>query len=88
MKLKQIVEQTDKDLKQLLDTSQTDLAEAIIELKTQKTPNVKRITGLKKTIARVKTIERQRELTKLASSEAAEPTNAKVQSQDKIKRNK
>lgn len=63
MKLAQIVEQSDKELEQLLKTSRESLAEAMVQLRTQKVPNVKQIAGIKKTIARVQTIERQRALT-------------------------
>lgn len=65
MKLKDIAQKTDVELQELLVSSRAELAAAVIDSRTKEDKNVKRQAGLKLQIARVLTVSRQRELTKL-----------------------
>ncbi len=64
MKVKEITQKTDKELMTLLIDSRKKLADAKVELRTKQVSNVKEILALRKTIARVLTVQRERELTK------------------------
>lgn len=64
MKIKEITQKTDKELMTLLIDSRKKLAEAKVDLRTKQVSNVKEIMALRKTIARVLTVQRERELTK------------------------
>jgi ribosomal protein L29 len=64
MKIKQIAEKTDRELQQLHQELESQLAEAAIELRTKRVTQVKRIHNLKVDTARVLTIMRQRAITK------------------------
>ena len=64
MKIADINQKTDKELVTLLIDSRKKLADAKVELRTKQISNVKEIMALRKTIARVLTVQRERELTK------------------------
>lgn len=64
MKVTEITQKTDKELMTLLIDSRKKLADAKVELRTKQVSNVKEILALRKTIARVLTVQRERELTK------------------------
>ena len=65
MKLKLIVEKSDKELASLITASHSDLAKLIIDMRTKQIKNVKQVAAIKRTIARAMTITRERELTRL-----------------------
>lgn len=65
MKLQDITMKTDTELKDLLVTTRRELAEAVVDARTKEDKNTKRQAALKLAIARIMTISRQRELTKL-----------------------
>lgn len=65
MKLQDITTKTDAELKELLVTARRELAEAIVDSRTKEDKNTKRQAAIKLSIARMMTISRQRELTKL-----------------------
>ena len=65
MKLQDITTKTDSELKTLLQATRQELAEAVIDSRTKEDKNTKRQAALKLAIARIMTISRQRELTKL-----------------------
>lgn len=64
MKIADINQKTDKELMTLLIDSRKKLADAKVELRTKQISNVKEIMALRKTIARVLTVQRERELSK------------------------
>lgn len=64
MKIADIKQKTDKELITLLIDSRKKLADAKVELRTKQISNVKEIMALRKTIARVLTVQRERELSK------------------------
>lgn len=64
MKIADITQKTDKELMTLLIDSRKKLADAKVELRTKQVSNVKEILALRKTIARVLTVQRERELSK------------------------
>ena len=64
MKIADINQKTDKELVTLLIDSRKKLADAKVELRTKQISNVKEIMALRKTIARVLTVQRVRELSK------------------------
>jgi large subunit ribosomal protein L29 len=64
MKIADINQKTDKELITLLIDSRKKLADAKVELRTKQISNVKEIMALRKTIARVLTVQRERELSK------------------------
>ena len=65
MKLQDITTKTDSELKTLLQATRQELAEAVVDSRTKEDKNTKRQAALKLAIARIMTISRQRELTKL-----------------------
>lgn len=65
MKLQDITTKTDAELKTLLQATRQELAEAVVDSRTKEDKNTKRQAALKLAIARIMTISRQRELTKL-----------------------
>lgn len=65
MKLQDITTKTDAELKELLVTARRELAEAVVDSRTKEDKNTKRQAAIKLSIARMMTISRQRELTKL-----------------------
>ncbi len=68
MKLNDIKLKNDKELATVLADTQKNLSDSIVEMRTKQFSDVKRISRLKKTVARVQTIQRERELTKLEES--------------------
>lgn len=64
MKIADINQKTDQELTTLLIDSRKKLADAMVELRTKQISNVKEIMALRKTIARVLTVQRERELSK------------------------
>ena len=65
MKLQDITTKTNTELKDLLAASRRELAEAVVDSRTKEDKNTKRQAAIKLQIARIMTISRQRELTKL-----------------------
>lgn len=65
MKLQDITMKTDTELNNLLVSTRRELAEAVVDSRTKEDKNTKRQAALKLAIARILTISRQRELTKL-----------------------
>jgi ribosomal protein L29 len=65
MKLQDITTKTDAELKELLVAARRELAEAVVDSRTKEDKNTKRQAAIKLSIARMMTISRQRELTKL-----------------------
>lgn len=70
MKTSDIAAKSDKELTTLLKDEQVKLTKLLIESRTQKMSNVKQINAVKKTIARVKTIIREREITQQEAKNA------------------
>lgn len=68
MKLNDIKQKSDKELMALLADTQKDVRDSLVEMRTKQFSDVKKIHRLKKTAARVLTIQRERELTKLEES--------------------
>jgi large subunit ribosomal protein L29 len=62
MKLKDITQKTDKELATMLIEARKNLADAKVDMRTKQVANVKQINALKKTVARVLTIQQQRRL--------------------------
>lgn len=62
MKIKDIRTKSDKELTGLITTLSEQIASAYVTMRTTREPNVKHIHGLKKSLARAKTIEREREI--------------------------
>jgi ribosomal protein L29 len=68
MKLQDITKKTDAELKELLTTTQADLAKAVIDSRTKEVKDVKQTGRLKTTIARTMTIIREREIAKMEAA--------------------
>ena len=64
MKLTDIAKLTEVELNNLVTTSRSELATAVIESRTKEIKDVKIIGRLKKTIARAMTIAHEREIAK------------------------
>lgn len=64
MKLADITQKSDKELATLITEQRQKLAQARTDLRTKQGGNVKEILALRKTVARVLTVQRQRQLTK------------------------
>jgi ribosomal protein L29 len=64
MKLSDITKKTDAELVELLHKSREELATAIIDSRTKEVTDVKQQGRLKKTIARVMTLSRERAIAK------------------------
>lgn len=62
MKLQEITKKTDQELAEIVVKSRADLAKAVIESRTKEIRDVKQQGRLKKTVARVLTIAREREI--------------------------
>lgn len=69
MKLVDITTKTDAELLELINASQSELAKAVIDSRTKEVKDVKQIGRLKTTIARAKTIAREREIAKLEQTQ-------------------
>lgn len=68
MKLADIRTKSDKELQTLLTDSRKALADAAVDIRTKQVSNVKQIAGIKKTIARTITEQKEREFKKLEES--------------------
>lgn len=64
MKAKEMIKKTDKELLQMLTEGKKNLQNLHIEYKTKEVKNVKQIKLVKKDIARVLTVLKQREIEK------------------------
>jgi large subunit ribosomal protein L29 len=77
MKIADISQKNDTELAILLGETRTQVAELAIETRTKQVPNVKQAHALKKTVARILTVQRQRQL------EAAAVANAPAAEEQK-----
>lgn len=68
MKLVDLKTKTDAELQTLLIDTRASIAKLTVEMRTQKLPNVKHLAAYKKLVARILTLVRERELTKLEES--------------------
>lgn len=68
IKIADLRQKNDKELVALLADTRTAAAKLVVEMRTQKVPNVKQLHAHKRTIARIQTVIRERELTKLEES--------------------
>lgn len=64
MKLTDIAQKNDAELQVFVDESRGKLAQTVIDARTKEMNNVKALAGIKRSIARALTIQRQRELSK------------------------
>ncbi len=64
MKLSEIMQKSDKELATVLAEQRKQLSQGLMDLRTRQVSNVKQAAAHKKTIARILTVQRQRELTK------------------------
>ena len=62
MKIAEMTPKTDGELVTLLVDSRKQLAQLAIDSRTKQNANIKQIHGIKKTVARVLTLQRQRQL--------------------------
>lgn len=62
MKITDITAKTDKELVTILADTRAELAKLTLDMRTKQIPNVKQSAALKRTIARVLTVQRDREL--------------------------
>lgn len=62
MKLADITAKNDKDLATLLVESRKQIAGLAIDMRTKQIPNVKQVSALKKTVARILTTQNHRAL--------------------------
>ena len=69
MKLREITDKTDAELGTLLNEQSSRLEALVIEMRTKKVTNVKEAYSLKKTIARIMTIQRQRAISRLEDAQ-------------------
>ena len=69
MKLADIAQMNDKELNELVSKQRMALAEAVIEARTKEVKNVQTQYGIKRTIARALTIQRQREIIALETNQ-------------------
>lgn len=68
MKLVDLKTKTDAELQTLLIDTRASIAKLTVDMRTQKLPNVKQLAAYKKLVARILTLVRERELTKLEES--------------------
>jgi ribosomal protein L29 len=68
MKYHDLNQKTDKELADMLQQSRTKLSDLVIDMRTKQVSNVKQIAAAKKTVARILTLQNDRELTKLEES--------------------
>ena len=69
MKLADIVQKNEAELAELLTAQRTKLSEAVLESRTKEIRNVKTQYAIKRTIARVMTVQRQRQIGQLETKE-------------------
>lgn len=67
MKMKDIAQKTDQELTTVLADTQKQLGQLALEMRTKQIKNVKQIWALKRTQARVLTVQRERELKEVTS---------------------
>lgn len=63
MKTQVIVQKTDKELTTLLAEQQTKLAELRVDYRIKQVSNIKELNAVRKSVARIKTIMRERAIT-------------------------
>lgn len=68
IKVADLKQKNDQELQALLAETKSSAAKLVVEMRTQKVPNVKQLAAYKRTVARILTIMRERELTKLEES--------------------
>jgi len=71
MKTTEIVQKTDKELATILADQQSKLAELRVDYRVKQVSNIKELAVVRKTVARIKTIQRERAIT---AAEAKEET--------------
>lgn len=81
MKMTELTQKNDTELAVLLGETRVKVAELAIETRTKQVPNVKQAHALKQTIARVLTLQRQRQL-EAALTAAIAPEPESVQKED------
>ena len=62
MKMQDIANKNDQELKALVADLRRDLSQAHVDLRTKEVKNVKHISGIRKSLARALTIAREREI--------------------------
>ncbi len=78
MKTKEILAKSDKELEQMIRTTRDEINKAHVELRTSQVSNVKQIHGLRRQLARVMTIMRQREIAAELTKEGKEATQTET----------
>ncbi len=68
MKMTEIIQKTDKELTSLLLDTRKSLRDTLVEMRTKQFSDVKKIHRLKRTVAQVSTVQRERELKALEES--------------------
>ena len=68
MKVNEINQRSDKELVTLLTDTRKTLSDTLVEMRTKQFSDVKKIHRLKRTVAQVATIQRERELKALEES--------------------
>jgi ribosomal protein L29 len=63
MKIAEVVQKSDKELVTLLAEQQAKLAELRVDYRIKQVSNIKELAAVRKTIARIKTIMRERAIT-------------------------
>ena len=77
MNMVDIIQKTDAELATMLEETRAQVAALAIETRTKQVPNVKQAHALKKTVARILTAQRARQLeAAVATPETAEPKEA------------
>jgi ribosomal protein L29 len=69
MKLADITQKNEAELAELITAQRTKLSEAVLESRTKEIRNVKTQYAIKRTIARVLTVQRQRQIGQLETKE-------------------
>lgn len=69
MKLADITQKNEAELAELITAQRTKLSEAVLESRTKEIRNVKTQYAIKRTIARVLTVQRQRQIGQLEAKE-------------------
>jgi ribosomal protein L29 len=64
MKIKEVVNKSDKELENLVADTRKQLAQLAIDMRTKQIPNVKQKLHLRTTLSRALTVQRQRQLEK------------------------
>lgn len=69
MKTAEIVQKTDKELVTVLAEQQAKLAELRVDYRVKQVSNIKELAAVRKTVARIKTIMRERAITAAEAGE-------------------